>query len=232
VPGTGPGHWRHGVRRQFGEPPWIRSTSRQRGASSVRGADRGHARSAAGRWPLQSAPPDLVLPGVKPPSGWLYVLDPNNAAKESEIVLLDPTLGRVMGAFRSGQLPAMALSPDGTRLYVASRQASGGAISVIDTASGGVLQTVAAPNLESYVQPVAPAMAMSPDGHWLYVPKRRILGPGSDEYTLATFDTARSRFLPEEAPLPDCTGALLEPSQLLVRYRCSARIRTISGSCK
>lgn len=159
-------------------------------------------------------PSGLVNPGQKPPSGWLYVLDTNHMAQQSQILLVNPASGRVMGVFRVGAGPDMALAPDGTRLYVASNQQGRSVLSVIETSSGAVLQTVDAPDRRQSVgQPTGPNMAISPDGRWLYMEKMRTLAYGQpDEYTVATFDTVNARFLPEAAPVSDCGVSRLLPT--------------------
>lgn len=74
----------------------------------------------------------------KPQPGWLYVLDPRSESEHpgSRIWLLDPESGRVMGSVRAGYDPDFALSPDGSRLCVASGERESAELAVIDTATG------------------------------------------------------------------------------------------------
>ncbi len=59
---------------------------------------------------------------AKPQPGWLYVLDPkpDAAGPGGRIWLINPETAKVMGSIRTGNNADFALSPDGSRLYVAS----------------------------------------------------------------------------------------------------------------
>ena len=59
---------------------------------------------------------------AKPQAGWLYVLDPKPQAGGAggRVWLVDPETAKVMGSIRTGDGADFALSPDGSRLYVAS----------------------------------------------------------------------------------------------------------------
>ena len=80
---------------------------------------------------------------AKPEPGWLYVLDPKPDAggQGGRIWLFDPETAKVMGSIRTGDNPDFALSPDGSRLYVAAiTEGDSSELAVIDTAQGVVLQ--------------------------------------------------------------------------------------------
>jgi DNA-binding beta-propeller fold protein YncE len=145
-----------------------------------------------------------------PVSGWLYVLDNNNMEHESQVLLVDPEQERVVRTFKAGQGPDMVLSPDGTRLYLASTlrsrkgQFKQSVLQVMDTASGKVLQSVDKPDHPiSTMREYTSRMAISPDGRHIYAYKNRVTLEGVFN-SLATFDTAQGRFLPETAPLTRC----------------------------
>jgi hypothetical protein len=146
--------------------------------------------------------------------GLLYVLDPNDMKPESHVLVVDPTEGRIVRTFSAGFQPDMALSPDGTRLYLASTSApadgrSQGYLDVIDTATGSVIRRVANPDLRGFNTPQYPSqMAISPSGRWLHFFKARS-GNSPDTSYIATFDTLRGEFVPGKAPVPGCEGALL-----------------------
>src|SRR5208282_4718670 len=79
----------------------------------------------------------------RPAPGWLYVLDPKPDAggPGGRVWLIDPETAKVMGGIRTGDNPDFALSPDGSRLYVASiTEGDSSELAVIDTAQGAVLQ--------------------------------------------------------------------------------------------
>jgi YVTN family beta-propeller protein len=87
----------------------------------------------------------------------------------SSVSVIDTETRTVRGSVKVGDHPcALALSPDGTQLYVAN--ANSDTVSVIDTRTDGVVQTI---SLQPY--PNAPAgsapnaLAVSPDGKTLYV---------------------------------------------------------------
>ena len=171
--------------------------------------------------PLPEAPPatQIVAAGpspitvenwAKPDPGWLYVLDPkpNMGDVGGRIWLLNPETGTVMGSIHTGDAADFALSPDGSRLYVAS--ATGGdssELAVIDTAQGAVIETttVAGRAVADALPPYS-MMAVSGDGLAL-----RILidtpasqNPNEDSFLLAAFDTQTGNFLPGSVHLGNC----------------------------
>ncbi len=93
-----------------------------------------------------SAPGDTnieVESWIEPRPGWLYVLDPKPDAggPGGRIWLVDPETGKVNGSIRTGDNADFALSPDGTRLYVASiTHGDTSELAAIDTAQGVVLE--------------------------------------------------------------------------------------------
>src|ERR1035438_849351 len=80
---------------------------------------------------------------TKPKQGWLYVLDPKPEAggPAGRVWLIDPETGKVMGNIRTGDNADFALTPDGSRLYVASiTEGDSSELAVIDTVQGVVLK--------------------------------------------------------------------------------------------
>src|SRR5437879_4665479 len=65
-----------------------------------------------------TAAPDPTLPWTKPKSGWLWVLDVHPAG--GHVLLVDPKTQTVPARIVTGPYPDIALSPDGSRLYVAT----------------------------------------------------------------------------------------------------------------
>ena len=151
---------------------------------------------------------------TQPQPGWLYIVDTNNMGDQSQILLLDPQAGVVRGSLRTGHAPEIALSPDGTRLYVVASQDGPSLLSIIDTATGQVLNTTEIQYRESYIgESTWPGLAISPDGHWLYINQLHILAPGQDEYSVIVFDTRTGNILPEHIQIPGCPLANLVPEE-------------------
>ncbi|MBV9791309.1 MAG: hypothetical protein JOZ51_24145, partial [Chloroflexi bacterium] len=100
-----------------------------------------------------------------------------------------------------------------------------------NTTTGAMLQSVAVADRQMYtVRPVLPYMALSPDGAKLYVLKLHTPTPGNDQISLATFDTAKGTFGPDQ-PLAGCMGASLVTSGDQVAVLCagSHQLRVIAG---
>lgn len=157
----------------------------------------------------------LAPSGVAP--GWLYVVDPNNGKRESEILVVDPSEGRVVRSFKTDSRPEIALSPDGARLYIASTRysedgnSSEGFLMVVNTKNGNVLSRVTNPDRWLPTVPTSSSMMkLSTDGRWLYFFKH-VDTREADTYYVATFDTKKNRFLTERIMLPGCVTARLVP---------------------
>jgi hypothetical protein len=147
---------------------------------------------------------------TKPQPGWLYVLDQMSESGRpgSRIWLLDPKTEKVMGSVRVGFDPDFVLSPDGSRLYVASGEREAGELSVIDT-SRGEIRHIPFPDRILYRPwyaglPPFYGMAASTDGRVLRILGQRVLSPEKVEYQIRTFDTQSGHFLPEAIQLGDC----------------------------
>lgn len=157
--------------------------------------------------------------------GWLYVLDVLRSSTQSQILVVDPATQRVMGSIYAGAGPDMALSPDGTRLYVASSRGAGSELAAIDTRTGAIVHTT--PTLfraEFTLRPFWSNLAISPDGQRLYVQTLQTIGPGQDLPGVATFDTVHGRFLPDTAEVPGCGlgQAVSEPAGWDLAVQCLA----------
>src|SRR6476660_2256115 len=64
--------------------------------------------------------------GVLAGPGWLYVLDTDNGGSNGQVILIDSSTGTVGRIYKAGYHPDMALSPDGSRLYISSIKSAGG----------------------------------------------------------------------------------------------------------
>jgi hypothetical protein len=145
---------------------------------------------------------------VRPQPGWLYVLDPkpNAGGSGGRVWLVDPETAKVMGSIRTGDNPDFALSPDGSRLYVASiTEGDSSELAAIDTAQGVILQRGTIQDREvANVLPAFSAMAVSGDGLALRILLDTPKSSDADSFLLATFDTQRGEFLPRSVHLGNC----------------------------
>jgi DNA-binding beta-propeller fold protein YncE len=169
----------------------------------------------------------------QPQSGWLYVLDPNQLDLESQLLLVDPRSGTVKGVIRAGNDPAMALSPDGHRLYLASKRGGADTLSVVDTASGHVLGSAAISfRWGDTILPTSSSMAVSADGARVYVRTHQTLASGIDKETVTSFDTATMRFTADAVDVTGCgASSLLVAPQIPMKLVClqSGNVRSIGG---
>lgn len=143
-----------------------------------------------------------------PQRGWLYVLDPKPAVGDAagRVWLVDPGSGTVMGSIRTGDKPDFALSPDGSRLYVASAtEGDSSELAVIDTAQGVVLKSGTVGGRAVYDDlPPFSTMAVSGDGLALRILIDAPKSPDQDAVMLATFDTQAGEFLPGVVHVGNC----------------------------
>ena len=158
-----------------------------------------------------SALPISAISWETPRSNWLYILDyindPSSADVSGQVLLIDPQ-GQVHGRITTGFSPEIQLSPDGKRLYLTSKDFSADMLSIIDTATGRVIQTVRFDGLWTYsIISDHSTMAISADGRWLYVEMMRRMVD-----TIAVFDTTKGSFLPDELSILSCVSGVLLPN--------------------
>ncbi len=145
---------------------------------------------------------------VKPKPGWLYVLDPapDAGGPGGHIWLVDPETAKVMGNIRAGDNTDFALSPDGSRLYIASiTEGDSSELAVIDTAQGKVSQRGEIEDREvGNALPAFSTMAVSGDGLVLRILMNTPKSADADSFLLATFDTKTGEFLSRSVHLGNC----------------------------
>jgi hypothetical protein len=159
-------------------------------------------------------------PGL--PHQLLYIVDSdeNSARSHERLFAFDPERREIVKTYPTGEHPDIALSPDGTRLFVASESrvpeapegAGAGRLDVIDTNAGTIVASVADPHRWIGMGPFySSQLALSVDGHWLYIRK---MEPGTkntpSEY-IAIFDTSTNKFLPDTIPLSQCSASHIVP---------------------
>ena len=172
-------------------------------------------------------------------SGWLYVVDTLDGSYKSEILLVDPTVGEIVKSYSAGYRPDIILSPDGSRLYVASQRVNPstqlleGILQTYDTVSGALIGTAPNPDMLVSTLPIYKTkMAMSPSGRYLYMLKDHNTDETTDFYVSA-FDTQRGRVLHDHVSIPECNAVLLPTSRdldLFVGCMDSAYVREIGLS--
>ena len=136
-------------------------------------------------------------------SGKLYVLDAGNSRKKPQVLVVDPSNGKVIRTYRAGYQPDMTLSPDGKLLYISSsfeNAASGleNFLDIYDTASGALLNHISNPEALQHKIPVyGTSMVMSPHGKRIYIEKYHWAPerPGPTGCYTSVFDTQSRRFL-------------------------------------
>jgi len=145
---------------------------------------------------------------AKPASGWLYVLDPQpNAGEPSgRVWLVDPETAKVLGSIRTGAGADFALSPDGSRLYVASvMDGASSELAVIDPSVGVVLQrSVIADRAVFNSIPPFSMMAVSGDGSALRILIERPTLSDKEDFLLTALDTQTGSFLPGSVHVGNC----------------------------
>jgi len=118
-----------------------------------------------------------IGPAGTPAAGKLYVTNLGNSGIGNTVSVVDTTTKQVTTVIvgRDGAGPAgLAVSPDGTRLWVANSSAD--TIAIVDTTTNKVIKTIPLPSGAVYI-------ALSPDGHQAYV-------TNADTTTVTVINTA------------------------------------------
>lgn len=169
------------------------------------------ARAEAGRGVTAASTSEIVVDHwTKPLPGWLYVLDPRRdpTSPGSRVWVVDPERSAIRGSVRVGYKPDFALSPDGSRLYIASGERDSAELTVIDTATGNI-RHVPLPDRVLYQPwyhglPPFSGMVVTSDGRALWIAGQHIFSPDRIETRLSVFDTQSERFLNTAVDLGNC----------------------------
>ncbi|HEY2913376.1 MAG TPA: hypothetical protein VGK21_08460 [Candidatus Angelobacter sp.] len=159
-----------------------------------------------------------IMAQAGPAPSLLYVVDTGDGwFDHSQILQFDTAQGRILKTFNAGQDPDMALSPDGSRLYITTYMQDSDTtplvnhLSVYDTASGKLLERIGNPDAIKHTMPAyGTALAVSPSGRWLYMTKFHFNPDKSYFWYLTAFDTVQNQFLPVQAKLP-CREVTMVP---------------------
>ncbi len=170
---------------------------------------------------------------TKPEPGWLYVLDAKRDVSSvgGRVWLIDPESGKVMGSIRTGDNPDFALSPDGSRLYVASiTERDSSELAVIDTAAGAIVQRSTLEDREvGAVIPAFSTMAVSRDGLALRIVRDTPRTQDADMFLLDSFDTRSGSFCQTASACITAALAALSLTRTRKSSTFSVRERTRSG---
>jgi hypothetical protein len=161
----------------------------------------------------------------------LYVLTVPAGQAHNTILNVDPASGKTLRTLDVGLSADMAVSPDGSRLYVTSHviapagDTSAGVLAIYDR-SGQLTLTQPNPDGMQFTGAAHPkTLFMSPAGDWLYELKVHTSGQFSDFY-IAAFDTAKERFLAGHASLLGCKAPVIIPSLEPLRVQALCRDST------
>jgi hypothetical protein len=163
------------------------------------------------------AEPDLALPRARGPlARSVYVAVPGTDPYESKIHMVRSGVSgpQSIRTFPARGAPTLAVSPEGTRLYVASGYGRGDRqteeLVAFDVTTGEEVMTAELrPQQELYRLgggpiPCCSTMEFSPDGRWLFT---LWVTPGSEgqrTFYVGTFDTVEGAMLPDMMPLEGC----------------------------
>lgn len=167
--------------------------------------------------------------------GKLYVLDAGNKHKKARVLVVDQSNGKVIRTYHAGDQPDMALSPDGTQLFVAyfsenpeaSRES---VLDIYDTASGTLIDHVSNPEVLQHKIPVyESSMVMAPSGKQIYIEKYHWTpgAPGPSGCYVSVFDTAQRRFRGMNISISNCGHVVLLANEDLKFYMVSANTHSI-----
>jgi DNA-binding beta-propeller fold protein YncE len=167
--------------------------------------------------------------------GKLYVLDAGNNHKKARVLVVDQSNGKVIRTYDAGDQPDMALSPDGTQLFVAYffENAAARRESVLDiyaTASGTLIDHVGNPEaLQHKVSVYESSMVMAPSGKQIYIEKYHWTpgAPGPSGCYVSIFDTAQRHFEGMNISVSNCGHVVLPANEGLKFYMVSANTHSI-----
>ncbi len=137
---------------------------------------------------------------------WVYVLDPVFPHLiASKVYVIDGDSRRILGMLNTGYVPNMALSADGSAIYVAetyySRGTRGERVDVVTYYDGSTLEPVGEtvlPRGRFLVVPKKPNLALTPDGRYL-------LSFNMDPATTVSVVDVRERRYVGDIEVPGCS---------------------------
>lgn len=172
----------------------------------------------------------LSQKSVQPQTRLLYVLDTTGWRFPTEVLLVDAVHDHVLKKFsnqHAGYGADMALSPDGSRLYVSSGRLNpgiGAVMDTFDTYTGNLITETENPDFIVKQQIVyRNKMVISPTGKYIYMLKMKgesgpatlnkgISSQDADDLYVTAFDTEKGQFLPLHVSLSPCNDPVALPT--------------------
>ncbi len=134
-------------------------------------------------------------------------------------VLITDKAGGVVQTLEFGYDPEMAVSEDGTRLFVASSSTNAHELAIIDTESWTTLAATPLPDrTTNTIPPPASSLSISLDGAYLYAlrmktePAGNQSGAPRDRHSVAVLDARSGREI-SAAEIPGCYSGQMFPTQ-------------------
>ena len=167
-------------------------------------------------WAAASPAPDDEPPVIEAITNdhFVYLLGPN------EIAVIDPESRETVHTIATGSNPEVVLAPDGSAVYLTDGSGDDEMLSVIDSRDWQVVAQIPSPDRTFAIGGVPSGMAVSADGRYVYIHKRKILegqhmganeSQSSSDHWWDVFDTATQEFSDSPPHVPDCGVAQIIP---------------------
>jgi DNA-binding CsgD family transcriptional regulator len=151
---------------------------------------------------------------------------------QGQIAIVDPSEQRIVQTLPAEYDPQIAISPDGSMLYVTDNRSMGSALSIFDARDWRLLNQIPSQDRIGDIGIGRFAMTVSADGRYLYIHKSKILngtyhGPNGYSAPLTDhwwdiFDTASKEFSANPPHVPNCGEA-----QLFLPLRASSPVAVL-----
>ncbi len=153
--------------------------------------------------------------GITAPNHLLYLVGESRSSSGEDITVVDPANQQVLHTLPTAYDPLIALSPDGSVLYLTDGALGSQMLSIFDAKDWRVLAQVPISDRIGNIGIGRPGTEVSPDGKYLYIHKWKILegsqqghpngssSPPTDDWW-DIFDTSTQEFAPNPPHVPDC----------------------------
>lgn len=172
-------------------------------------------------WGLSSCGSSSPSPSISSPPEFIAVLSAPDVSEPGRLELVDPGTGRTMRTIEVGYDAAVAVAPDGSRLYVAYSNADSHLLRAIDPETGETTGEVPLPDRWLNTLPATlPKITLSADGRYLFAVKMQVISPGNDRHTVAVLDLEGERTL-GEAETRGCVSPIMIANDAGVDVGCA-----------